>query len=177
MPERPEDPRLAAALEVNLAGLRSTLLVRAGRAPEARDLLLEVQALARRAGEARAMAPIETNFALVARSEAQFELAETHLRTALGVYEQHGSLSGIAQVQASLGNLMRESGRLAEGQDWLERSLSARRLLGQQDGVMLVRGGLALLLAERGHVAAALNELKAVGVALEEGGPGWRSAP
>lgn len=166
---RPEDPRAKAALEINLVSLAVPRFLREGRFVEARDALIGVQQLARHAGETRATAPIEINLALVARAEGRLEMAETHLNLALEVYLDAGLLAGVAQVEAALGNLMRDSGRLSEAQDWLERSLEKRRLLGQDSAALLVRGGLSFVLAERGHVLPARQELRSVGEALQDG--------
>ena len=154
----------------NLNTMAAMACFRQGQIAEARGRLDAQVETALRDDMQEALAAALSNRATVERRAGRMELAVRDFEEAAEIYASIGSTPGCARIQQALGGTLRELGELDRAERALRSALETRERLGDERGALAVRGSLGLLLADRGHVRPALDELSASAEALAAGG-------
>ena len=158
-------PPLPGSARRNLQMLVGLSDLYAGNIERARVGLLGVLQGCDPKGDRVVRAAASFNLATLERRAGSLEAALDFARSARELYGKAGHRSGWARAVSLCGGLQRDLGALIEAQTSLTRSLEVRERLGDVAGVAATRGTLALTLAARGHVAAAMAEAR---VALDQ---------
>jgi transcriptional regulator with GAF, ATPase, and Fis domain len=161
---------LSARVRNNLRALDAMTRFRRGEIDAARERLLEQVGEARAQGHAARAASLEINLATLERRGGDPAAALRHAERAVELYAEAGHLSGLAQARALRGGTLREAGRLREAEPELAEALAVRERLGERLGAAAVRGMLGLVLADRGHARAAVEELERAAREVRQGG-------
>lgn len=172
--------RLAAATEtVDGLYLLACLCHESGELEEAeryRDLLAAQAVVADREAAAYAHGRL-------GRLHAQFdgiETAESHLRTALQLYEQLGERPAVARAQAALGAFLLERGQADEAVDLLQTAVETAEAAGHCYDALFYRLRLVRAWSHLGETAAAAAALQPVIAWREREGEqleAWRGLP
>jgi serine/threonine protein kinase/tetratricopeptide (TPR) repeat protein len=91
-------------------------------------------------------------------------------RRALTLFEEVGDRLGARHVHNGLGDLAREAGDLEEAERQYRRAIAGGRQAGGDEGAMIPRLNLGLVLLDQGRVAAADELVEQTAVALAEQG-------
>jgi serine/threonine-protein kinase PknK len=144
----------------DLARLRAVARQRAGDVERARGELELWLADAERRGDAAACGTLAMNLGTLERRSGEPRLAIARFERARDALRACGRVASEATARAQLGGALREAGSLVAAESELRQALAIRERLGDEAGAAAVRGLFALLVAERGHVAAAAAELE-----------------
>lgn len=101
--------------------------------------------------------------------------AEEHLRKALPLWREVGSLTGEAYVLTLMGSTYAQAGDEVRARECFQQALDIRRELGHRDAEAAITVSLGTHLARSGDVDAALQQFEAAHALYEaEGSPGGR---
>ena len=149
---------------------RAYVLYLAGRLPEARAGLSEVEQEFARMGHQRELASTLEVLALIEQKVGAMDAARSAMERALAIYQQSDDVVGEASVRSNLGMHFARSGRLEEAGIEIEKALALFRASGNRRGAAIALGNQAAILARTGRAEAAreaneaaLGEFKAMG--------------
>jgi len=160
-------------IELNVRNVHAMSCFRRGDRARALALLGETLRAAEERGDLHRQAATWLNLGVIARRGGELERALEHFEAAECMYDRASFLIGVAQARTMTGGTLRELGELRRAERLLGDALELRERLGDAAGVGAVRGTLALVFAERGHLVPAAEELEA---ALRALGPGGQAA-
>ena len=166
-------------LTVQVSLQRAAWAAGAGEGQQARDAFHAALAEARTLDDPSMVASAQLRWAAFLLESGDRETAAVQLREALRTFEEAGEPAAVARACTLLSLAVRYLGGATEAERLTRRALRIRRELGDADGEASARGNLAITLAQRGQLAAAIGELEqgiarwqvAVEPALE--GRGW----
>ena len=130
----------------------SSLLQLTGRNDRAIELLERALGLQRAGGNAKLVRQALTALAAVALNQGSSGRAESLLAEAMALCADRDDR---ASTLSTLGNLLRETGRVEAGEAALREALALHREAGRRRNEGIVLGNLAILLLETGRVAEA----------------------
>jgi len=142
---------------LNLLGV---IRIERGRLGEAEVSLAEALDLARRLGDSLTAARACNNLASARHLRGYADEAVGLYRGALTAYQRLGDRRGTAEAYHNLGLLYRQLGEWRDAEDATDKALRHAGVVGERGLLALATTGRAELMAERGQLAQARQELK-----------------
>ncbi len=162
--------RLSERTAWDLEALAAMTCLRRGDVDEARRRLDAQIERAQADDASEALAVALSNRGVVERRAGRLAIAVRDFEESLDRYARLGSVAGCTRVEQLLGGALRELGDLRRAEASLRRAIEAEESRGDGAGATAGRGSLGLLLADRGHARAAIDELTAGADALRRAG-------
>ena len=163
-------------LRCDLGRTRALSRMRRGEVEAARDELEDLMREARERGDDPVTGTLLVNLGTLERRTGSVKRSVELFDEAARVLRGAGWIAAEATARGQLGGALRELGAMQRAEEELRASLEVRLRLGDEVGARTTRSVFALLLAERGHAAAAAAELERAIEGLT-GAERLRSAP
>lgn len=141
-----------------------------GRLSEAEQSLAEALTLATQFGDSLTAARACNNLASALHLRGRPDEAVGLYRGALLAYQRLGDRRGAAEAYHNLGLIYRQLGEWRNAEDATGEAVRHAELVGEPGLLALARTGRAELMAERGHLAQARQELERAGRLAAEAG-------